>query len=542
MNGQGPTCINILISQFLSNYLFRLTTIAKPFSLSRSMSTADDAGAAVNAPKKKQRVSSSSTCLPSTLAVIDLSDESLTERPRKPPLLRRTASHSLFHFSPSSSAADFNDQCTADVVLALRLDHQPSSSFDCDDAFSESSSIASPETQIYLHSRVLRRSKYFAALLSDRWQQKSDAASSMDEENCFKIHRITHRIPAVYDSMDDYVTVLKLLYSDDLLFAIDNLSTALDLLPIALELLFEDCVKACVRFIEAVPWSEDDEKRILSLIPLLSEEESKELLARVSPLKNDSSEEMLHGLILSAIHSNSNMAFAKAFVAKLLRDFSSRETARKVLDAAFDKSLRVVKQSLEEYSSPDFRGSHDETEVIQRLNLHTAMTNLKHVLWLVERMIELRVADTAVKAWSEQASLTADLRRAFLDDLWRAFFPGLPSVVLRCTCRLASAVVTGNILAARQVRMKLVRDWLPVLIICKERVPIMGSNSMSLYVELEDIFLRIISTLPISDSQELLQQCLSFSTRNIDDCPHLVDAFTTWFRRANRPAQADLSE
>lgn len=93
-----------------------------------------------------------------------------------------------------------------------------------------------------------------------------------------------------------------------------------------------------------------------------------------------------------------------------------------------------------------------------------------------------------------------------------------------------------------QVRMKLVRDWLPVLIICKERVSIMGSNSMSLYVELEEIFLRIISTLPISDAQELLQQCLSFSTRNIDDCPHLVDAFTTWFRRANRPPQADLSE
>lgn len=418
------------------------------------MSTGDEAncaGAAVNTPKKKQRVGSSS-CLPSTLAVIDLSDESLTERPRKPPLLRRTASHSLSHFSPSSAAADFNDPSTADVVLALRLDRQ-SSSFDCADVLSESSAIDSIETQIYLHSRVLRRSKYFAALLSDRWQQKSDTASSTDGENCLRVHRITHRVPASIDSMNDYLTVLKLLYSDDLLFSIDNLSTALDLLPIALELLFEDCVRACVRFIEAVPWSEDDEKRILNLIPLLSEEESKELLARLSPLKNDCSEEMLHGLILSAIHSHSNMAFAKAFVAKLLRDFSSRETARKVLDTAFDKSLRVVKQSLEEYSSPDFRGSHDETEAIQRLNLHTAMTNLKHVLWLVERMIELRVADAAVKAWSEQASLTADLRRAFLDDLWRAFFPGLPSVVLRCTCRLANAVVSGNILAARQVRL-----------------------------------------------------------------------------------------
>ncbi|KAL8524009.1 hypothetical protein ACS0TY_013825 [Phlomoides rotata] len=66
--------------------------------------------------------------------------------------------------------------------------------------------------------------------------------------------------------------ILKLLYSDNLFFSIDNLSTALDLLLIVLELLFEDCVKACIRFIEAVPWSEDDEKWILSLIPLMSEE------------------------------------------------------------------------------------------------------------------------------------------------------------------------------------------------------------------------------------------------------------------------------
>lgn len=417
------------------------------------MSTDDDAkcdGAAVSAPKKKQRIGSSG-CLSSTLAVIDLSDESPTGRPAKSPtLLFRNSSHSLPHHA--SAALDFNDRSTADVILSLRLDRQ-SSSFDCADDFSESNSIAvpAPDAQVYLHSRVLRRSKYFAALLSDRWQQQSDASSSIGEENGRKVHRITHRIPASFDTMNDYLTVLKLLYSDDLLFLIDSVSTALDLLPIALELLFEDCVRACVKFIEAVPWSEDEEKRIFSLIPLLSEEESKELIARLSPLKDDSSEEMLHGLIRSAIHCHSNMAFAKAFVAKLLRDFSSRETARKVLDAAFDKSLKVVKQSLEEYSSPDFRGSHDETEAIQRLNLHTAMTNLKHILWLVERMIELRVADTAVKVWGEQASLTGMLRRAFLDDLWRAFFPGLPSVVLRCTCRLANAVVTGNILAATQV-------------------------------------------------------------------------------------------
>lgn len=138
-------------------------------------------------------------------------------------------------------------------------------------------------------------------------------------------------------------------------------------------------------------------------------------------------------------------------MAKLLRDYSSRESAKRVLEAEFEKCIGVVKESLEDYSSPDFRGDHNETEAIQRLNLHKAMTNGKHLLWLIERMIELRVADFAVKAWSEQASFTADLQRAFRDDAWRNIVPGLPAVVLRCTSKLANAVAAGTILATKQV-------------------------------------------------------------------------------------------
>ena len=78
------------------------------------------------------------------------------------------------------------------------------------------------------------------------------------------------------------------------------------------------------------------------------------------------------------------------------------------------------------------------------------------------------------------------------------------------------------------------RDWLPVLNVCRDIVSPMPSGHKMLQQELEETFLRIISTLPMPDSQGLLQQCLSFSTRDVDDCPHLVGAFKTWFRRANR--------
>ncbi|KAM3291709.1 BTB/POZ domain-containing protein [Capsicum chacoense] len=492
----------------------------------------------VTSGKKRQRVGSNSR-LSSTIGIIDSSrpDNTLTERSQKPSGIRRTSSHAVIPPSSSFTASGgFNDSATADVVLRLFVDQLPL--FDTDDSESISAVDSDQsDVQIYLHSDVLRRSKYFAALLSDRWQKESNDG---DSGNSSRMFRFNLGVPATPSSVDHHLTVLQLLYSNDFSTTIHNVSIALSVLPVALELLFEDCIKACVRFLEAVPWTEDEERKILSIVPLLGDEESQELLARVSIDKNASSEEMLHGLILSALHNHPNMAFAKAFVAKLLRDFSSKEAAKRVLDRAFQSSLKIVKESLEEYSSPDFRGDHNETEAIQRLNLHTAMTNGRHLLWLVERMIELRVADTAVQEWSNQASFTADLLRALRDDAWRNIVPGLPAVVLRCTCKLSNAVANGTILATRQVRMKIVKDWLPVLILCKDNVTPMMPSHKTVYLELEDTFLRIISTLPLSDAQELLQQCLSFSTRNVEDCPHLISAFTTWFRRANRFPQSDM--
>lgn len=345
----------------------------------------------------------------------------------------------------------YNDRNSGDVAIRLFFELSPFDSSPTSippftptsTSTNENSIYEGIQTQIYLHSHVLHRSKYFSALLSDRWQSQTLTQKPL---------KINLGIPPTPTSLQSYKTVLQLLYTPDLSNSIDSVSTALDLLPIALELLFEDLVKSCVTFLESVPWTEAEEQRVLSIVPLLKQDESQELLSRLSPpTESDTSEEMLHSLVSSAINTYPNMAFVKAFVAKLLRDYSSRESAKRVLEAEFEKCIGVVKESLEDYSSPDFRGDHNETEAIQRLNLHKAMTNGKHLLWLIERMIELRVADFAVKAWSEQASFTADLQRAFRDDAWRNIVPGLPAVVLRCTSKLANAVAAGTILATKQV-------------------------------------------------------------------------------------------
>lgn len=357
--------------------------------------------------------------------------------------------------SPSTTTGDalyFNDASTADIILRLFIDT-------ADSPLESSPSVEDSDLHVYLHSTILRRAKYFSALLSDRWiglvhphtsspENSSSSGSGSDRGELFRLNLGVSPTPG---SIQNHLTVLELLYTSDFANTVDNASTALDLLPVALELLFEECVRWCVAFLEAVPWTEEEENRVVSLIPFLNEEESKELVARVSPVGEDACEAMLEGLISSAMNNYQNTAFVKAFVGKILRDLSSRETAKRVLESAFRRSLKTVKESLEDYSSPVFRGDHNESEAIQRLNLHKASTNGKHLLWLVERMIELRVADVAVREWSEQAPFTADLQRAFRDDAWRNIVPGLPAVILRCTSKLANAVCAGTILASTQV-------------------------------------------------------------------------------------------
>ncbi|XP_047092306.1 BTB/POZ domain-containing protein At1g63850-like [Lolium rigidum] len=425
----------------------------------------------------------------------------------------------------------------ADLFLRLHLD--PSPSPDDDDCHP----APAPFLDLHVSSASLNRSRYFAALLSDRWCPPPSSSSS-------PAGRLSLAVPVSSRPFHAHVEVLRLLHTLDFAGTIRAPADALDILPVALQLLFDACVEACIRFLEAVPWSEDEEARVLDIAPLLPADEAADLLARVSlppaaasgaAAARSPSEAMLHGLIHSAIHGHPVPAATKAFVAMLLKDYPSRDCVHKVLDEAFLSRLDTVKELMGKYASPDFRIAvdSDEREAIQKLNLHSAVLNVKHLLWLIERMVDMRVADNAVKLWSEQVALAADLQKLLTDaDMWRNMAPGLPMLVTRCTLRLANSVVTGETLVSRQVRMKLVRSWLPVLNVCRDIAQPMHSGYKSTNCqELEETFLQIISTLPVQDAQELLQQCLGFSTRSVDDCQHLVAAFKTWFRRAARAPQ-----
>jgi hypothetical protein len=158
------------------------------------------------------------------------------------------------------------------------------------------------------------------------------------------------------------VSVIRLLHTLDFASCVLSATDALDLLPVALGLLFDDLVRYCLRFLNAVPWTEEEEKHVLALVPTLQLHESEDLLSRIFPVKSEDakslSEEMLANLVNSAIHAPP----IKTFVAKILQDYPSTDSVTKVLDNSFVQNLDAVKELMGKYASPDYRmaGDYDE--------------------------------------------------------------------------------------------------------------------------------------------------------------------------------------
>jgi len=71
-------------------------------------------------------------------------------------------------YCKANMTGGFNDVATTDVVLFL---HRVSTSFDKD---TEESVEIDQTFVVHLHSNVLKESRYFVALLSDRWQASLD--------------------------------------------------------------------------------------------------------------------------------------------------------------------------------------------------------------------------------------------------------------------------------------------------------------------------------------------------------------------------------
>ncbi|GMI66199.1 hypothetical protein like AT5G60050 [Hibiscus trionum] len=141
--------------------------------------------------------------------------------------------------------------------------------------------------------------------------------------------------------------------------------------------------------------------------------------------------------------------------------------------------------------------------------------------WIVDILIEKRMANDFVKLWADQREL-AELHSK-IPTMYR-------HEISRITAQACIAIGRGNILVPKESRFLLLSTWLDALY---EDFGWMRRAYKSVDKKLvEDGLSRTILTLSLRQQQIILLNWFDRYLNKGDDCPNIQRAFEVWWRRA----------
>ncbi|CAH8350364.1 unnamed protein product [Eruca vesicaria subsp. sativa] len=229
-----------------------------------------------------------------------------------------------------SPGNQFNDPASSDVKLTL-------------------SSKDGISITMCVHRQILvAHSRFFATKLSDRW---SSSPYIVEISDC--------------DDVEVYIETLMLMYCRDSRKKMmrQDVSRVLGILKVSAPIGFDAGVLSCLEYLEAAPWSEDEEHRIASLLSELHLENvgATEVLRRVSveaTHNGSSNDEVLLNLLHIVLEGKDEKARRdmKTLVSKMLRENSSGNDLRKEsLYLACDGCLHKLKRQFLQAAESDLR-------------------------------------------------------------------------------------------------------------------------------------------------------------------------------------------
>ncbi|GLJ34427.1 hypothetical protein SUGI_0692260 [Cryptomeria japonica] len=240
---------------------------------------------------------------------------------------------------------------------------------------------------VYLHSHVLSKSKFFEARLSERWSLHISPPE-------IKITVIPNGLA------EDYIKCISFMYSSYKGRGIhfSGVDEALDIFPIASELLFEEGTQACMHYLEAVPWTRQQSIKINSLLSLLQVSDSADLSARLE-ISNSFTTEKIELFkkklpqMLSDIGKNS-------IPLSMSRLIMEQQLSKIFQGNAFPPMQEVCRDAIINEFSLKIEG-------IKKSQEFDIAGDCNHLLWLVDitKLCNIEIFKTAFKMFVEDLQL-----------------------------------------------------------------------------------------------------------------------------------------
>ncbi|KAJ8769218.1 hypothetical protein K2173_000993 [Erythroxylum novogranatense] len=334
------------------------------------------------------------------------------------------------------------------------------------------------------------------------------------------------------ENLEVFRETIELMFEEDVSKRLLKLGAfkAIDILEVSAGIKFTKGVSSCLKYLEAVPWTEEEEEKLRSLFAVYKFDEAitQDIRARLF-LQNsvDSQQDLAKHLVWSI--TNCNDATARNELKSLVRGLLCKNSVyekyqpdlhNEDLCAFCQSCLHSLVSLLQEASEMTANGRVGKKDrdkpLIERIS-----KEVDNINWLTEILLDRQMGEEFVQMWAAQEELI---------KLHKSASPIVRYELSRISAVLFVAMGTRRLQCGTETRAGLFQTWFRPMLLdfgwlqrCKKGLDMKA---------VEEAMGQTLLTLPLTQQYTLFMEWFRCFSKCGNDCPNLSKAFQIWWRRS----------
>lgn len=357
-------------------------------------------------------------------------------------------------------------------------------------------------------------------------------ANSAVFANYIAVHRknagglCTIDVPDVED-LNVFRETMELIFEDDIQKELVKIGVfrAIDILEVSICIKFNRGVSTCLKYLEAVPWTEEEEEKLSRLFTKLKIEDDG-ITERLFSVNSVDSQRTLTKQVLLSVTTCTDATSRnelKSMVKGLLAESSVYEMdypdLNKDLFAVCKSCLSSLTSLFEEATG--FDEHQKPTRDKNKPLLERVSKEIDNINWLLEILLDHQMAEDFVDLWANQKDLLQMHEKAS---------PMIRYELSRVSAMVFLALGNRKLHCQSETRLGLLQGWFRPMLLdfgwlqrCKKGLDMKA---------LEEGLGQALLTLPLNEQYPLFIDWFHGFSKHGAECPNLSKAFQIWWRRS----------
>ncbi|KAL9393377.1 hypothetical protein Peur_012662 [Populus x canadensis] len=383
-----------------------------------------------------------------------------------------------------------------------------------------------------LNSEVLiANSEVFAGSICEyRKKLGSKCNSNEDGGNLSrKICRI--EVPDV-ENLGIFRDTIELMFEEDIAKRLLKIGAyrAIGILEVSAGIMFTKGVLSCLKYLEAVPWTEEEEDKLRNLFTVFKFDETttRDILARLHLLSSEDSQQNLARQLVWSITTcadanarNELKSLVKGLLCKSsVYEKDQHDLTKEDLYDVCHSCLGSMVSLMEEASDIIPQGTVVKKETSKPL-IGRISRQVDNIIWLLEILLDRQIGEEFVGMWADQVDLL---------KMHESTSPMVRYELSRVSAILFIAMGTRKLHCRSEARAALLQAWFGPMLLdfgwlqrCKKGLDMKA---------LEEAMGQTLLTLPMKQQYMLFTEWFGYFSKHGTECPNLSKAFQIWWRRS----------